>query len=240
MADFVRLALLLWTSFDLAALSIAETYAVAAALSASLSPSSASVLTFLANVFKRVFCERLRSVRPIVLRWFFCADLVFAIGGPDIPSNSSCVKAFSRDKSHGQLEGRNRGGEIRFNGTAELSNVALQARVSHIKAEDRPQTQCQPSAILIPPKSSSSGADKPDSVGRRSVPTFIYLSRNCETLSKKARHTRGMKNGPLCPLFCLASDWACHARPIARNGGGLLPHLFNLTSLHLAVSRCGN
>ncbi len=94
-----RLALLLCTRLVFAALSIAETYSIAAALSASLSePSAASAATFLASVLIRVLRERLCSVRAIVLRLFLIADLVFAIRGADIPAKITFVKAIQSEK----------------------------------------------------------------------------------------------------------------------------------------------
>ncbi len=97
---FARLALFACTRFVFAALSIADTYAIAAFLSASLSePSAASVATFLASVLIRVLRERLCNVRAIVLRLFLIADLVFAIRGADIPAASPFVKALASGNS---------------------------------------------------------------------------------------------------------------------------------------------
>ena len=62
-----------------AALSNADTKAIAAAFAASLSPDSAVVETFLFKVFKRVFMRVFRTVCVAVFLMFLIADFVFAI-----------------------------------------------------------------------------------------------------------------------------------------------------------------
>jgi hypothetical protein len=103
--DLCRLAALTCIILLLAALSSADTNAIAADFVSSLSSKSAADFNFLLNVLSLVLILRLRSVWPTVLRMFFIADFVFAIvencGTHDDESGSPHVKRLINRVSFG-------------------------------------------------------------------------------------------------------------------------------------------